>query len=87
VNEFAFTRIRPIVTIEDPMIVATAAPEFYKAQTIGAYKMFLEGKQPPEPDASASNKGLNRTPGARRSRLALVNSAPARHRRDGGVPF
>lgn len=47
VSDFAFARVRPQVSIENPLIVATAEPGFYKAQVLGAYEMAITGKKPP----------------------------------------
>jgi len=52
VNEFAFARIRPVIAAEDPIALATAAPEFYKGQIVAAYQMAQSGKQPPALEAT-----------------------------------
>lgn len=54
VNDFAFTHVRPQVTIEDPFVVANGNPEFFKDQILQEYEMRRTGKLPQPP--SVSNK-------------------------------
>lgn len=63
VSDFAYARIKPMVAVEDPFVVANAAPDFYKAQIIGLYELHREGKMPEPPTslgaaAESSQQGL-----------------------------
>jgi hypothetical protein len=44
IQTVAYERIRPVFTEEDPLVVARAEPEFYKAQIIGAYEAVRPGQ-------------------------------------------
>lgn len=56
VDRFAFERVRPSLAIEDPLLVATTAPVFYKTQVLGVYKLMQAGKWPPAPPAAATKQ-------------------------------
>jgi hypothetical protein len=63
VLDFAFTHVRPQVTIEDPFLVANGDPEFFKDQVVKTYEMRRAG-QVPEPPAGGNKAS---TPSAGKS--------------------
>ncbi len=46
VNDYVVAKVRPTTMVEDPLVVAVAAPDFYKAQIVGVYRLMQEGKWP-----------------------------------------
>lgn len=56
IDRFIADRVRPNTSIEDPLVVAMAAPVFYKTQILGTYKMMQEGKWPPAPPVSNTKR-------------------------------
>jgi hypothetical protein len=49
VHNFAYKNVRPKVTMEDPVAVATRDPDYYKTHVMAIYKAKLSGKLPPLP--------------------------------------
>lgn len=53
---FAFTHVRPQVSIEDPFVVANGDPEFFKDQIVKTYELRRTGGKVPEPPAALGRK-------------------------------
>lgn len=58
VNEFAFINVRPQVSIEDPFVLATGDPEFYKDQVVKTYEMVRTGVRPAPPRSHDKSIGV-----------------------------
>lgn len=46
IRDFAFIHVRPMTSIYDPVIEATAEPEIYKEQAVRSYEAYLRGELP-----------------------------------------
>jgi hypothetical protein len=59
VTEFAFTKVRPKLVLNDPTVIAQAEPEWYKFQIMGAYELVLSGRA--DEDAPTSSEPITRS--------------------------
>jgi hypothetical protein len=57
VERYAFEKVRPSLSVYDPLVIANAAPDYYKTDIVESYKLMQEGKWPPTSgDTQAKSK-------------------------------